>query len=169
MEKIDGQMMWPHMGATGRVQFLRFAEGLFAAVAQAAVTPAGYAPVIPHGLTYTPGPTRAAADPPLLTVGPGRELRPMIIAGGLDRSPNLARMVARVAAGFDRPVEAVDLAAVDIKSGSPGCPYCGLGNVRPAHCGKFGHTFQARGGGGAGCQDLQLERLPYVNTFLRKE
>jgi multimeric flavodoxin WrbA len=120
--------MWDLLGAEGRTQFLRFAEGLFAVVAQAAVTPASYALVIPHNLAYTPGLTRAAAGLPSLTVGPGRELRPLIIADGLDRSPNLARMVARLAAGFERPVEVVDLAAVDIKSGCLGCLQCGLDN-----------------------------------------
>jgi multimeric flavodoxin WrbA len=113
---------------SGRAQFLRFAEGLFAAVEQAAVTPANYAPVIPHDLAYVPGPMRAAPDLPHLTPSPERELRPLIIADGLDRSPNLARMVARFAASFDRPVEVVDLAAVDIKSGCLGCLRCGLDN-----------------------------------------
>lgn len=116
------------LGAPGRAQFLRFAEGLFAAVAGASVLPASYAPVIPHDLIYTPGPMRAAADLPLLTVGPGRELRPLIIADGLERSPNLARMVARLAAGFEQPAEVVDLATVDIKSGCLGCLQCGLDN-----------------------------------------
>jgi multimeric flavodoxin WrbA len=112
----------------GRAQFLRFAEGLFAAVEQAAVTPANYAPVIPHDLAYVPGPMSAAPDLPRLTVSPGRELRALIIADGLDRSPNLAGMVARLAASFDRPVEVVDLAAVDIKAGCLGCLCCGLDN-----------------------------------------
>jgi multimeric flavodoxin WrbA len=112
----------------GRAQLLRFAEGLFAAVALAEVTPANYAPVILHESVYIPGPARAASDLPSLTVSPGRELRLLIIADGLDRSPNLARMVARLAASFDRPVEVVDLAAVDIKAGCLGCLSCGLDN-----------------------------------------
>jgi multimeric flavodoxin WrbA len=112
----------------GRAQLMRFAEGLFAAVEQAAVTPGNYAPVIPHEFVYVPGTEHAAADLPRLTVNPGRELRPLIIVDGLDRSPNLARMVKRLAASFDRPVQVVDLAAVDIKAGCLGCLKCGLDN-----------------------------------------
>jgi multimeric flavodoxin WrbA len=37
-------------------------------------------------------------------------------------------MVARLAVGFERPAEVVDLAAVDIKSGCLGCLPCGLDN-----------------------------------------
>jgi len=120
--------MWDLLGAEGRAQFLRFGEGLLAAVGQATVTPSNYARVIPHDLIYMPGPARAAADLPRLAVDPGRELRPLIVADGLDRSPNLARMVARLAAGFDRPVEVVDLSAVDIRAGCLGCLQCGLDN-----------------------------------------
>ncbi len=120
--------MWDLLGTEGRAQFHRFAEDLFAAVAQDAVTPASHAPLIPHDLTYTPGPPPPSTGLPLLTAGAGRALRPLIIADGLERSPNLARMVARLAAGFDRPAEVVDLAAVDIKSGCLGCLQCGLDN-----------------------------------------
>jgi multimeric flavodoxin WrbA len=123
--------MWDLLGAEGRAQFLRFAEGLFGAVAQAAVTPTSYAPVIPHDLTYAPGPARAATALDRPSGGAGRQPQPLIIADGLDRSHNLARMVARLAASFDRPVEVVDLAVVDIKSGCLGCLQCGLDNECP--------------------------------------
>ena len=111
----------------GREQLLRFADGLFAAVAQGAPATENHLPVVPHGFAYTPGPTSVDSRP-ALALSVGRELRPLIIADGLERSPNLARMVNRLASGFDRPVEVLDLASADIKAGCQGCLQCGLDN-----------------------------------------
>jgi hypothetical protein len=58
-----------------------------------------------------------------------------MVADDLQHSPNLARMVERVAAGFQRPVEVVDLSQVDIKAGCQGCLQCGVDN-RCAFLGK---------------------------------
>jgi len=102
-----------------REQLLHFADGLFAAVAQGAPVPQSYVPVVPHNLTYTPGPSDGAHRP-ALALNPGRALQALIISDGLDRSPNLERMVTRLAASFDWPVEVVDLTAMDIKAGCQG-------------------------------------------------
>lgn len=111
-----------------RAQFLRFAEDLFAAVEKGAPAPVSHAATVPHGLSYTPGPS-TIPERLSLASGPGRELRALVVADGLERSPNLPRMIARLAGSCDRPIEVVDLAEVDIKAGCQGCLQCGLDNA----------------------------------------
>jgi multimeric flavodoxin WrbA len=106
----------------GRAQLLRFAEGLFEAAAAGTAMPRTQAPVVPHDLIYAPGVPTPAVDQ--------GDRRVVIIADDLSRSPNLARMVERVAAGFARPVDLIDLSQVDIKAGCQGCLQCGADN----HC-----------------------------------
>jgi multimeric flavodoxin WrbA len=129
--------MYDLRGREGQAQIVRFAEDLLAAIAQGPAAPVSYAPVTPHGFTYTPGATTVSAQTKIHGENSGMEAsaglsgrapRPLIVADGLERSANLAGMVARLAANFDPPAEVLDLAAVEIKSGCQGCLQCGLDN-----------------------------------------
>jgi multimeric flavodoxin WrbA len=104
----------------GRAQLLAFAEGLFEAAAAGTPLPRVHAPLVPHHRIYTPGAPTPAVDQ--------GDCRVVIIADDLGRSPNLAQMVGRVAAGFARPVDVIDLSQVDIKAGCQGCLQCGADN-----------------------------------------
>jgi hypothetical protein len=107
-------------GTEGQRQLLGFARDLFAAVARGEVTARVHEPAPPHGVAYSPGPAGAPVD-----VG-GR--RVLVLTDRGTPSPNLERMVDRLAAAFGPAAEVVDLAALDVKGGCQGCLQCGLDN-----------------------------------------
>lgn len=104
----------------GQEQLRGFAEDVLAAVARGEKPARVHEPAAPHGLVYRPGP---AAEP----VDQG-ERRVLVVTDGGGDSPNRDRMVARIAGSFARPVDVVDLAAVQIKAGCQGCLQCGFDN-----------------------------------------
>lgn len=97
----------------GQKQLQDFAQGLLAAVETGAPTPVTHAEVIRHQWTYTPGTAAAPLDQ--------GDRRVLVLADGADDSPNLARMVARIVARFQHPVDVANLSKLDIKAGCQGC------------------------------------------------
>jgi multimeric flavodoxin WrbA len=104
----------------GQRQLLGFARDFFSAAARGEEPARVHQPAPPHGIEYLPGPAAAPVD-----AGGSRVI---VVTDRDERSPNLARMVDRLAAAFTPPADVVDLAALDIKAGCQGCLQCGFDN-----------------------------------------
>ncbi len=104
-----------------RQTFLRFAEHLFDAIAQAKPTVKAYAPIRTSLMTYLPAPA-------ISNVNTG-DRKVVIVTDSTDEQTNIGRMVAQLRQTFAGQVEVFDLAQLDIKGSCLGCTRCGYDNV----------------------------------------
>jgi multimeric flavodoxin WrbA len=104
-----------------RARLLAFTENFLAAAAHGHPTARAYRPLDPVARRYTPGPAAAPVD-----TG-GKKI--LIVSDAGPDQPNLAAMVARLAAAFRGPVETITLGDLDIKGGCLGCCRCSYDNT----------------------------------------